>query len=306
MSRRPSSKAVALLATAALVTGTAALALTVQSATAATTMTQTRTCVDGGGTKWTVRSTWGKVYTASDGSRRVQNDVTGFTTTSTKVTRVDFIIWTYNPDGTRIQDLRASNRRFDFRKGAAYLNRDVRNPLSGVGKTKIKVKVGDGGDGKSKCSLVFVQPKSAPTQPQGPPAPTYQTDRVYTTGYTWWDNSPPGSAAISHPVLHRTAGGVGTYADPITLAVAYSGKTPQFPYGTRFYLPRWKKYFIVEDICGACDRHPTDVKYKIDLWLDARKLSKDAARKCTYANTGTTTAVRNPPRGLAVNTSRIC
>lgn len=116
----------------------------------------------------------------------------------------------------------------------------------------------------------------------------------------------PGSAAISHPVIHRSAGGVGSYADPVTLAVAYRGRTPQFPYGTRFYLPEYRKYFIVEDICGACYRIPSGAEYKIDLWVDGRSLSRSAARSCTYRNTGFTDAVKNPPRGLPVRTGSLC
>ena len=42
---------------------------------------------------------------------------------------------------------------------------------------------------------------------------------AFITGYTWWDNSPPGSAQIARPVLHQRAGGNGTYSDPITVAV---------------------------------------------------------------------------------------
>ena len=93
-------------------------------------MTQSQTCVDGGGTRWQIRSTWGKVYTDSRGARRVQNNVTSFTTASPAVKKVDYIIWTYDPDGTRIQALRRSNLRYDFRLGTASLTRDVRNPLS--------------------------------------------------------------------------------------------------------------------------------------------------------------------------------
>ena len=302
VSRRTRSTLVAGLSAVALIAG-AATTLAALPAEAVATLTQTKTCVDGGGTRWTVKSTWGRVYTDRFGDRRVQNDITGFTTDSSRVSRVDYILWIYDPDGKRIQDLRQSNRRFDFRDGTAYLKRDVRNPISGAGKTKIKVKVGDGGDGRSKCSVVFTQPGgSAPPRP----TPSLNYDQVWTTGYTWHDNSPRNSAAIAHPVIHGTAGGVGTYRDPITLAVAYKGKKPQFPYGTRFYLPKWKKYFIVEDICGACDRVPKGAEYKIDLWLDARNLDRELARKCTYRNTGAHTAVKNPPSGLAVDTRRIC
>ncbi len=77
---------------------------------------------------------------------------------------------------------------------------------------------------------------------------------TYTTAYTWFDNTPAGSASISHPVLHKSAGGTGTFEDPITIAVGHSLATGQdvldFPAGTRIYLPDVRRYFIVEDTCG--------------------------------------------------------
>jgi len=55
-------------------------------------------------------------------------------------------------------------------------------------------------------------------------------------------------------VLHDKAGGTGTYADPITVAVGHSMATGKdvldYPAGTRFYLPYVRRYFIVEDTCG--------------------------------------------------------
>jgi hypothetical protein len=44
---------------------------------------------------------------------------------------------------------------------------------------------------------------------------------AYTTGYGYPDNTPAGNA-ISNPIIHSGAGGTGTYADPITLAVGHS------------------------------------------------------------------------------------
>ena len=41
---------------------------------------------------------------------------------------------------------------------------------------------------------------------------------AYLTGYSYWDNTPPGSSAIARPVVHRRAGGSGTYNDPVTIA----------------------------------------------------------------------------------------
>ena len=48
---------------------------------------------------------------------------------------------------------------------------------------------------------------------------------AYITAYTWFDNTPAGSPTISHPVLHKTAGGSGTYEDPVTIAVGHSLET---------------------------------------------------------------------------------
>jgi hypothetical protein len=86
------------------------------------------------------------------------------------------------------------------------------------------------------------------------PQPQRIITSAYTTGYTWFDNTPPGSGEISHPVLHAKAGGTGTYANPITAAVGHSMATGRdvldYPAGTRFYLPHVRRYFIVEDSCG--------------------------------------------------------
>ena len=125
---------------------------------------------------------------------------------------------------------------------------------------------------------------------------------AFITGYTWWDNSPPGSAQIARPVVHQRAGGKGTYSDPITVAVA-SGR---FSFGTRFYLPKLNKYFIVEDICGACGSSRSGAAYTLDIWLDGRNLSSGGATRCSYGVTGNTAAIKNPNRGLPVDSGSVC
>jgi hypothetical protein len=42
---------------------------------------------------------------------------------------------------------------------------------------------------------------------------------IWLTGYSFQDNTPPSSAIVIAPILHKTAGGTGTYANPITVAV---------------------------------------------------------------------------------------
>ena len=79
------------------------------------------------------------------------------------------------------------------------------------------------------------------------------------------DNCPP-SAEISYPVLHKNgAGGVGSYADPIT----YAGVTAATPKGTIIYVHALKKYFIHEDSCEEC---ATDWKVRLDIHILRRRI----------------------------------
>jgi hypothetical protein len=97
------------------------------------------------------------------------------------------------------------------------------------------------------------------------------------------DNCPPGGD-IAYPKIHKLAGGVGTYADPITFA----SSKKETPPGTIIYVFFLQKYFIsataphiwgllrtqpaltstaVEDDCGECDSDWTKhKKYHFDLW----------------------------------------
>lgn len=98
---------------------------------------------------------------------------------------------------------------------------------------------------------------------------------VFLTGYSFWDNTPAGSAIIGRPVIHDTAGGTGTYQDPITLAVGWriwlNWHLEDFEPGTRFYIPRLRKYAVVEDLCGdglTPQNGPCHTGWKGHIWLD--------------------------------------
>lgn len=146
-------------------------------------------------------------------------------------------------------------------------------------------------------------------------ASTPNTLKAYTTGYSWFDNTPPGSATISHPVLHKTAGGKGTYSDPVTVAVGHSiinGKDIlDYPKGTRFYIPNVRKYFVVEDTCGdgktpqngpchSLTKAPKGVTVWLDLWIggkgSTRKQANDCMSKVTDGNGAIHTAILKPRR----------
>lgn len=138
-----------------------------------------------------------------------------------------------------------------------------------------------------------------------------QTISVYLTGYSYWDNTPPGSAAIARPVVHGSAGGSGTYNDPITIAVGYSLASGQarldFPAGTRFYFPSLKRYAIVEDVCGngptpertGCHRGRGGLPW-LDIYVDGSRSGPGQANQCMNRITGQHKIIVNPKKGYPV------
>ncbi|WP_157366315.1 hypothetical protein [Arthrobacter sp. Soil763] len=152
-----------------------------------------------------------------------------------------------------------------------------------------------------------------------PPAPTATaltvTPDTYITAYTWYDNTPEGSPDISHPVLHKKAGGRGTYADPVTIAVGHSLETGQdvldFPAGTRIYLPDVRRYFIVEDTCGdgpAPEEGPCHADAArhggastwLDAWIGGEGEGESFAQRCAEQVTGVRAAVFHPADNFVV------
>lgn len=121
------------------------------------------------------------------------------------------------------------------------------------------------------------------------------------TGYSWQDNTPPGSATICCEVLHSKAGGTGTYADPITTAVPGSGGSGmEFPAGTRFYLPTLKRYVIVEDSGATKMGLP-----HLDVWVGGQGHSKSDSDACMNSFTGKATIIKNPSAGHPVTVGEL-
>jgi hypothetical protein len=141
------------------------------------------------------------------------------------------------------------------------------------------------------------------------------TEQTFLTFYGWWDNTPPGGV-ISYPQIHQTAGGTGTYADPITFATD-SGEQPP---GTIVYVPRVGKYFIMEDSCQECSADWTghgpnggpNLRH-LDLWLGGQGGSAFAAIECedaltNYNSDGTPSmesVIVNPPSNETVTSEPI-
>lgn len=159
-------------------------------------------------------------------------------------------------------------------------------------------------------------PQHAAPAPVSQPTAERTVTTTYTTAYTWFDNTPAGSATISHPVLHKSAGGTGTFEDPITIAVGHSLASGHdvldFPAGTRIYLPDVRRYFIVEDTCGdgnepeggpchqGANANGTNSTIWIDMWIGGQGSSARAADDCASRVTDVNTAVFNPASDYAV------
>jgi hypothetical protein len=110
-------------------------------------------------------------------------------------------------------------------------------------------------------------------------APASTTHSFYVTLYGWPDNSPPGAAIAypkngGYPTLHNTAGGSGTYSNPVTYATDKS----ELPVGTKVYYSYLKRYFIMEDDCTECDQD----------WTAARSSTTSTSGSVARAATATT------------------
>lgn len=128
---------------------------------------------------------------------------------------------------------------------------------------------------------------------------------AYVTGYSFWDNTPPGSSAIAYPVIHRRAGGTGTFADPVTLAVGHridgSRRSTDYPVGTRFYIENLRKYAIVEDVCGD-GNSPQDGPCHsgkegrpwLDIYVDGANSPRQTSTNCMNQLTRFHDVIQNP------------
>lgn len=140
------------------------------------------------------------------------------------------------------------------------------------------------------------------SKPYNPPVSaqiSLSTLNAYVTGYGWPDNSPPGAQTYLNGVS-GTAGGLGTYTSPITLAVGYVGSKGDFPYGTIFYIPSLQKYFVAQDTCAACHTQKNGQQVHLDLWVGGQGGNINLVYACEDAITGDMQVIENPANNLPV------
>ena len=127
---------------------------------------------------------------------------------------------------------------------------------------------------------------------------------VAITLYGWADNTPPGPS-LEYPIIHQTAGGAGTFQDPISFAA----EPKQFKPGTKIYVPRLRKYFIMEDWCESAHRKYTKKKGLplIDLWIGGTEKSNRAELLEAENDLSQTPDVIyvNPPDNLEVDNDKL-
>jgi hypothetical protein len=124
-------------------------------------------------------------------------------------------------------------------------------------------------------------------------------EEMTVTLFGWPDNDPPGDN-IAYPQIHDSAGGTGTYDDPVTMAAPYETEGGLEP-GTIVYVPYLKKYFIMEDECAeGCSQD------QIDLWAGGSDDTADEVLACEDELTrDSATVIVDPDDDLEVDETPI-
>lgn len=122
------------------------------------------------------------------------------------------------------------------------------------------------------------------------------------TFYGFPDNDPPGPAtAYDCAGRNFTAGGIGTYDNPLTVAAAPSA----LEQCELLYDPYLKKYLRVEDFCQACTDDWANGIWRIDTWTGSPTINGgDNQKDCENALTPALESqsfVRSPSAGLEVD-----
>jgi parallel beta-helix repeat protein len=171
------------------------------SRSAGAVTTQSDSCVDGGGVRWTAKAIWGQIYTAGD-MTKVVIDYAGWTTSRAGTVPTDSSVRSYDGTGHLLHTM-TRTEDFNYASGTAYRSRNPHNPPSAPGAAKVTVMLGVDGDGLKSCTITFTQPRTAAT----PPSPACN-GRTVTPGMDVQavvNDSAPGSIFCFAPGIYHIA-----------------------------------------------------------------------------------------------------
>jgi len=141
------------------------------------------------------------------------------------------------------------------------------------------------------------------TEPESDPISESTGDEIgftaYLTGWGYPDNDPRNSDTTYNSGILGHAGGIGTYEDPISMAVGYVGEESDYSYGTMFYVPNLRAYFQVVDTCASCHKGQNDLVW-LDLWHGGQGSRRSSVISCEESHTGNYLVIQNPAPNYAV------
>lgn len=125
---------------------------------------------------------------------------------------------------------------------------------------------------------------------------TPRTITASNTGFSIFDNSPPGTADICCARIHSKAGGTGTRLDPISVAVPGSGgQGMELAAGTLIYYAAIRRYGIIEDSGATKMSNP-----HFDWWVGGQGFPESSSEQCMSEITKDAQIIVNPAAGLPV------
>jgi hypothetical protein len=203
----------------------AAFAITATTPAGAAT-TQTASCVDGGGVRWSAKAIWGGTY-SSGGVRKVAIDYAGWTANRAGALPTNSWVRSYDGTGRQLKTLTWTGS-FDYASGTAYKSRDPRNPTSAPGAAKVTVTLGVDGDGFGNCTMTFTQPGDTAPSPGSSAAPTS------TPTSTAPSQSPTSTATSTAPSKSPTSTATSTASSqsPTATSTGNLNLPPGVPAGT--------------------------------------------------------------------------
>lgn len=169
-SRSTSFRSVWFRAAALAAAALSSAAVLAPAVPAAAAVTSTGACVDGGGTRWSVKAVWGSTYASGD-LTRITLASAAWTTVAKGSVPTDSRVRTYDGDGTLLQDLTWTGS-FTYASGTAFKSRNPVNPPTAPGKARVAITLGVDGDGFGSCTVSLVQPAATTPAPTPSPTPT--------------------------------------------------------------------------------------------------------------------------------------